>query len=153
VTGAAYLDSCAKSSIASYSLYCELSRKGYKFKELGVGITLADGIQKRQKVLVTRAPVKVNERVILTTFLILPESRSNRTLLGVGFLQDAHMVLNFPHCTWHFVEDPSNSFELYEESFVKFGEVTLATMTADSNVSLSPSLPEDNNTECCLKRP
>jgi hypothetical protein len=63
------------------------------------------------------------------------------------------MVLNLPQCTWHFVEDPSNSFELYEESFVKFGEVALATMTADGNVSLSPSLPEDNNTKCCLKRP
>lgn len=153
VNGVAYLDSCAKTSIASYSLFCQLQKRGYVFHELGVGITLADGIEKRQNVLITKAPVTINNRKVLTTFLVLPESRRNRTLLGVGFLQDAHIVLNLPQCTWHFVEEPSEEFELYEESFAKFDEgVALATMTSD-HVSLSPSLPEESYTETCFAKP
>ncbi|KAI8436675.1 hypothetical protein MSG28_010163 [Choristoneura fumiferana] len=152
-SGAAYLDTCAKSSIASYSLYCELRSKGYAFKELGVGITLADGVQKRQNVLVTRAPVKIYNRTVMTTLLVLPESRSNRTLLGVGFLVDAHIVLNLPQCTWHFLEEPSEEFELFQESFATFNEVNIATMMNTDDISLSPSLPEASNTENVSTRP
>ncbi|XP_050676657.1 uncharacterized protein LOC126973434 [Leptidea sinapis] len=114
--------SCAKSSIASYSLYCELRKKGFAFKELRVSITMADGVQRPQTVLVTQAPVKTSDHTVPTTFLVLPGSRHNRTLLGVGFIEDAHIVLNLPQYTWFFIEDPFDEFELYEESFVKFGE-------------------------------
>ncbi|XP_073962916.1 uncharacterized protein [Choristoneura fumiferana] len=152
VATSAYLDSCAKSSIASYSLYCELRKKGFTFRELGVSITMADGIQRPQTVLVTQAPVKINDHTVHTTFLVLPESRHNRTLLGVGFLQDAHIVLNLPQYTWFFIDDPFNEFELYKESFAKFGE-GVAFMATESAYSLSPSLPEESNTAASFERP
>lgn len=79
-----------------------------------------DGVYKNQDVLITKVPVNINKRTVLTTFMVLPELRDNRTLLGVGFIQDAHIILNLPQCTWYFMENPEETFELYEESFIKF---------------------------------
>lgn len=48
IQGAAYVDTCAKSSIASYSLYCLLKEKGYIFERELVTLTLADGVKKQE---------------------------------------------------------------------------------------------------------
>ncbi|XP_013149559.1 PREDICTED: uncharacterized protein LOC106111906 [Papilio polytes] len=147
VNGSVFLDSCAKSSVASYSLYCQLRTKGFTFREYDVGVTLAVGDPKRRKVLVTEAPVKVNDRIVMTTFLFFPDSHSSRTLLGVGFIQDAHIEISLPQSTWHFTDDPTQVFELYPESFVDHHRKTsLAALTPDDSPSCSPSFREETST-------
>lgn len=144
VVGAVFLDTCAKSSVASYSLYCELKKKGFPFREYRIGLTLADGDPKQQVILVTQAPVKINDRTVVTTLLVFPESRRNKTLLGVGFLQDARIDISLAQSTWHFLDDPTQVFELYPESFVNYdNKAAVAAITPD--LSLSPSLPEGSN--------
>ncbi|KAF9411144.1 hypothetical protein HW555_010006 [Spodoptera exigua] len=87
--GTAFMDTCAKMSVASYSLYQSLLKSGCKFIEKTVDLTLADGIKKEQVVLVCKAVVNLNGRNIATRFIVLQEARDNRTLLGVDFLQKA----------------------------------------------------------------
>lgn len=141
----AYIDTCAKSSIASHELYGHLKEKGYRFTDLEVGITFADGNKKKQIVLITTAPVKLNERVIVTKFLVLPESYKARTLLGVGFIQDALIQLNLPQLTYSFVDDPLTEYELYNEGFVNFeGDVKLSPLKVEVNTE--PALPKGSVT-------
>ncbi|XP_069365299.1 uncharacterized protein [Maniola hyperantus] len=149
--GIAFIDTCAKSSIASYELYCCLKSKGYHFTAVDVGVTLADGIPKKQNVMITKVPVKVNGRTVLTTFLVLPESRENRTLLGVGFIQDAHIVLDFTPVHMVVLEEPDNIFELYKESFLNYPNVTVSSVRMD--LVTSPSLPEGSQTSTLSDQP
>lgn len=120
IRGTAYIDTCAKTSVASYQLYKQLIKKGWSFDEEVVRITLADGVGKKQRILTTTASVTLEGRVIPTRFIVLPESRDNRTLLGVGFIQNSKMVLNLAQLTWEFLDDPYTTYELYEEDFVTF---------------------------------
>ncbi|KOB64658.1 Retrovirus-related Pol polyprotein from transposon 17.6, partial [Operophtera brumata] len=115
IVGNAYLDTCAKSSVASYELYRCLERRGVPFGRQTVTITLADGVRRRQEVLSTKVPVRVCQYVIPTTFIVFPEARENKTLLGVGFLQDAGIVIDLPQLSWCFVANPSKRYDLILE--------------------------------------
>ncbi|KOB65715.1 Uncharacterized protein OBRU01_22743, partial [Operophtera brumata] len=113
--GSGYIDTGAKASVASYELYQILKRHGYVFGSAKGTVTLADGSRKEQNMLTTRVPVIIKKRVIPTTFIIFPEARGNKTLLGVGFLQDAGIVLDIPQYTWHFNDKPSTLYDLQPE--------------------------------------
>ncbi|XP_072934867.1 uncharacterized protein [Epargyreus clarus] len=115
IVGTAYIDSCAKTSVASYELFQCLKKLGFSFTQQEVGVTLADGASTRRTVLSVQVPVSLCSRVIPTTFIIFPESRESRTLLGVGFIQDAGMVLNIPQMNWYFVDEPEVLYDLLEE--------------------------------------
>ncbi|KAI5651509.1 retrotransposon gag protein domain-containing protein [Phthorimaea operculella] len=103
-----FIDSCAKSSLASYELYRCLA--------------MADGKPRVQIILIVDAAVTICQRTIATRFVVFPEARHSKTLLGVGFIQDAMMILNIPHFTWHFIDEPNVEYELYKEDFVKFNK-------------------------------
>lgn len=115
IVGNAYIDSCAKTSVASYELYQCLLKLGYKCEEHKVIVTLADGGRTCRNILMVRVPIHICNHVVFTTMIIFPESRETRTLLGIGFIQDAGMVLNIPQMTWHFVDDPDVIYLLHEE--------------------------------------
>ncbi|CAH2236855.1 jg13465 [Pararge aegeria aegeria] len=125
ITGTAYIDTCAKSSVASFELYCRLKNKGYHFEKANVWITLADGHRRKQDVLTVKALVTLDGRTIPTTFIVLPNSRENKTLLGVGFIQDARMLLNMAQFTYQFLDDPYIEHELYKEDFAVFNRSIL----------------------------
>ncbi|XP_026331519.1 uncharacterized protein LOC113238882 [Hyposmocoma kahamanoa] len=126
IKGTAHIDTCAKTSVASYNLYRQLLARGVAFHKEIVNLTLADGISKTREVLQTRVPVTLEHRVIGTTFIVLPESKDNRTLLGIGFIQDAKMVLNLPQFTWEFLDD-DRIYELFKEDFATFPEVHISS--------------------------
>lgn len=115
IRGLGHIDTGARSNVASYSLYRQLEKNGYVFEEKTMNITLADGITNKRTVLTVKAPVTIFSRVVPTTFLILPESRTNLTLLGVGFILDSMMVLNIPQMTCRFLDDPRTAYDLEEE--------------------------------------
>ncbi|GBM78540.1 hypothetical protein AVEN_244621-1 [Araneus ventricosus] len=54
--------------------------------------------------------VQIKNRVVRTKFIILPESKGNRTLLGLDFLQDAGVVLDLKSRKWYFSDNPHKSF-------------------------------------------
>ncbi|XP_052738593.1 uncharacterized protein LOC128198270 [Bicyclus anynana] len=140
IQGTAYIDTCAKSSIASYTLYMLLKGKGYQFKSEFMTLVLADGVRKQELVLTTKAMVTLCNKAIKTTFLVMPDKKENCTLLGVGFIQDAGIVINLPQYTWKFVDSEQN-FELYKEDFVNFPSIPQPLTNNQA------SLPESSSTE------
>ena len=154
----AYVDTCAKSSVASYQLYTLLQNEGYVFKKEKMYITFADGIAKMQTVLTVTVPISVYGRIIPTSFIVLPHAKENKTLLGVGFIQDSMMVINLPQLTCRFLDDPATAYDLKQEDI---SETILEQAISDVDLPelLSPiaSSPKkvftSNPTETSLKRP
>lgn len=115
VSGRAHIDSGAKLSVASQSLFKVLKGQNVKFITESATITLADGLRRRQQIMRTLVPVTISDRTIMTNFIVLPESQDNRTLLGVDFIQDAKMVLNLPQLLYHFLDEPGKKYDLMNE--------------------------------------
>ncbi|KPJ06058.1 hypothetical protein RR48_14500 [Papilio machaon] len=93
ISGTAYLDSCTNTSVASYKLYVCLKQAGYQFAEQRATVT--------------------GRRDQAEADNLLSEDT------GVGFIQDAGMVLNIPQLTWHFIDDPDMIYELQEEDAIE----------------------------------
>lgn len=145
IVGTAYVDSCAKAGVASFELYQCLRQQGYLFHQQQINVTLADGIKTQRDVLTVKVPVGLCDRVVPTTFIIFPESRGSRTLLGIGFLQDAGLVLNIPQMYWNFFDDPDVKYDLLmedsEESTIAHVETTLLNSPARDDFLKSMQLP------------
>lgn len=62
---------------------------------------LANGSSKTENILLARVDVTVHNRVIPTTFIIIPEVQ-NRTLLGVDFIIGSKIQLNIADGTLNF---------------------------------------------------
>ncbi|KAF9405862.1 hypothetical protein HW555_013567 [Spodoptera exigua] len=152
--GTAFMDTCAKMSVASYSLYQSLLKSGCKFIEKTVDLTLADGIKKEQVVLVCKAVVNLNGRNIATRFIVLQEARDNRTLLGVDFLQKAGVVINMPQYTWSFIDEPDLHYELYPEEFTIFESTIIKEMmTFPSPLSAMTVTDSEDTASVCNAMP
>ncbi|KAF9413744.1 hypothetical protein HW555_008190 [Spodoptera exigua] len=152
--GTAFMDTCAKVSVASYSLYQSLLKSGCKFIEKTVDLTLADGIKKEQVVLVCKAVVNLNGRNIATRFIVLQEARDNRTLLGVDFLQKAGVVINMPQYTWSFIDEPDLHYELYPEEFTIFESTIIKEMmTLPSPLSAMTVTDSEDTASVCNAMP
>ncbi|KAJ8730569.1 hypothetical protein PYW08_001982 [Mythimna loreyi] len=111
----AFVDTGADISVASHKLYSYLKNIGFHFQEEHKTITLADGIRRPQNVLTGRIPVKLKDRCILTKFLVMPEARNCKTLLGCEFFVDANIELNLPQLAWTFNDEPGVHYDLIEE--------------------------------------
>nr|XP_034194161.1 uncharacterized protein LOC117610644 [Osmia lignaria] len=79
-------------------------------------VALADGNPRIREVLVTKVDVDLEGRTIPTQFIILPNSKDNRTLLGVDFMEDAGIIINTPQRSWHFIEDPKQEYDYQGET-------------------------------------
>lgn len=112
----AFIDTGAKTSLASHKLYSYLKNIGFHFQEENTVVTLADGVPRPQNILTGRIPVKLKDRCILTKFIVLPEARDNDTLLGVDFIVDARMIINIPQLAWNFEDEPDVHYDLIQES-------------------------------------
>ncbi|KAL0811119.1 hypothetical protein ABMA28_010385 [Loxostege sticticalis] len=157
VKGRAHLDTGAKLSVASYSLYSLLEQKGTKFITETATITLADGLRRRQLIKRCSVPVVMGGRTVPTNFIVLPKSHDNRTLLGVDFIQDANIVLNLPQLLYHFLDKPGVKFNLINEvdetNSVAALDQTAEARTSDTAISklikmtaLEPMLSPMNTT-------
>lgn len=91
-------------------------------------VTFADGIQKLETLLVTNVGVKLENRVIKTTFIVFPKSKNNRTLFGMDFIENARIVLDIPQRTWHFA-DETEKYNLALEESKASNEVVLNMIT------------------------
>jgi hypothetical protein len=90
----AIVDTAACNSVASADLYKHLLATGHLTQKVVVAVTFADGNTKNLYVPTVQAIVKLADHEIRTTFVVLSESDSTRTLLGADFIEDSKLVLD-----------------------------------------------------------
>ncbi|GFW17403.1 transposon Ty3-I Gag-Pol polyprotein [Trichonephila clavipes] len=95
VSGTTFADSGASHSIAGETLHTILLQQESAFEKTVISLSFADGIVTQKEVLRTFQTVILESRKFKTPFLILPDAKKNSTLLGVDFLENAGIVLNF----------------------------------------------------------
>lgn len=115
IPGQAYFDSGAKTSIASSNLKRIMEFKGCKFKTVDCRTTLADGSTNVRKFLTTTCKISIGGRSLDIHFLIFPDDKNNRTLLGTDFMEQAQIVLNMGQQHWYFEGSPTEVFDFAEE--------------------------------------
>ncbi|GFU51472.1 uncharacterized protein TNCV_81171 [Trichonephila clavipes] len=79
--------------------------RGSAFEKTVISLSFADGIVSQKEVLRTFQTVILEGRKFKTNFIILPDAKHNSTLLGVDFLENAGIVLNFRKNCWTFCDD------------------------------------------------
>ncbi|XP_036346322.1 uncharacterized protein LOC118755602 [Rhagoletis pomonella] len=114
--GEAYLDTAARTSVASSKLYEKLKEKGVEFQKVFAEIKLADGIPRQQMVYSTIVDIIIGKRFKRIRFICLANAENNRTLLGIDFLEQAGIVMDLAQRTWHFKDDANTMFEFKMQS-------------------------------------
>lgn len=104
--GTALLDTAAKRSIASSSLYTFLKNKGVAFREVNMSIQLADGSVSDRRVLLADVVVDLFGTRVPNTFVIFPNANVTETLLGIDFISKAKLILNFSEMNWATADEP-----------------------------------------------
>ncbi|KAL0838995.1 hypothetical protein ABMA28_016992 [Loxostege sticticalis] len=91
--GTALLDTGAKQSVASESLTSHLRKNGQVFRKVETELKFADGSRRIQVVETASVIVKVQGVATNTLFMVLPGA--TESLLGMNFIRDAGMMLDF----------------------------------------------------------
>ncbi|XP_045462161.1 uncharacterized protein LOC123672192 [Harmonia axyridis] len=115
IPGTACIDTGARISVAGASLYHKLQQKKVPFSTINAHYRYADGKLRTGKILTCRKEVRLEGKKIPTSFIVLPHSPDNRTLLGMNFLQDAGLVLDIAGGTWFFRDHPNRKFSWFSE--------------------------------------
>ncbi|GBN02115.1 Transposon Ty3-I Gag-Pol polyprotein [Araneus ventricosus] len=110
VNGIGCPDSGATRSVSGEALYKILQEQSMKFIQESISMTFVDGHSSNAQVLTTQVNVQIKNRVVRTKFIILPDSKDNRTLLGLDFLQDAGVGIALKSLKWYFSDNPHKSF-------------------------------------------
>lgn len=97
-TGTLLIDTGAKQSVASDSLYNYLCVNKHPFENVRYSLKFADGKTKCNVVKTALIDVKVRGVVIPTQFIVLPGA--TESLLGINFIRDAGMVFDFGRNQW-----------------------------------------------------
>ena len=82
-----------------------------QFKTLLMDISLADGSRSVRNCLTTTYKIEIGKRNVDIQFIVLPDAKQNRTLLGVNFLENAVIVLNMPQRYWFFEQQPDEHYD------------------------------------------
>ncbi|GFY67768.1 retrovirus-related Pol polyprotein from transposon opus [Trichonephila inaurata madagascariensis] len=79
-------------------------------------MSLADGQQTTGDALTTQVMLQIEERSIVTKYIILPMAKGNRTLLGTDFLSSAGLIIDVKNASWYFWDNPTQKYPFGEES-------------------------------------
>ncbi|GFR11497.1 hypothetical protein TNCT_119001 [Trichonephila clavata] len=77
---------------------------------------MADGIRQTITALRTVVDLYIEGKVIPTEFLVLPEAKGNKTLLGLDFLNAAGIVLDVLGGKWNFSENPRKQYKFFKKT-------------------------------------
>ncbi|KAI8118467.1 hypothetical protein CVS40_9878, partial [Lucilia cuprina] len=99
----------AKTSVASTNL-----KKIMGFDSIMCNILLADGTYCERKCLMITCKIVIGGRCLNIQFLIFPEEKSNRTLIGSDFMEEAGIVLNMGQRYWYFKNCPTQQLAFSE---------------------------------------
>ncbi|XP_071052862.1 uncharacterized protein [Onthophagus taurus] len=111
--GVGFVDTGAQISVAGWKFYEVLKEANYKFTPKKISFTLADGKAKTEEVLETEVEVNIESRTVRQRFIVLPNAKANRTLLGADFLSLAGIVLDIPHGEWWFRDVPEVKYQFF----------------------------------------
>ncbi|XP_052747593.1 uncharacterized protein LOC112057181 [Bicyclus anynana] len=111
--GRAIIDTGAKQCIASNSFRKYLVKSGTSFKIVNLELKFADGSVRTEPVETACVEVGLKGVVIPTLFIVLPNAKDS--LLGMDFISDAGMVLDFSNRCWS-MSRVAGSFPLEYES-------------------------------------
>lgn len=133
--GIAHIDTGARISVASYSLYQHLLKNGCRFENISVNIRLADGKCYTKIVYMAKVNIEIGGRKNIIKMIIIPDARDNRTLLGIDFLEENGIILNTAQRAWSFYDTP-NIWQPYDEFFSNLpNEITHANLIQTKNTS------------------
>ncbi|XP_028041786.1 uncharacterized protein LOC114251642 [Bombyx mandarina] len=100
IRGRGLIDTAAKRTVASSSLYALLQQHNQPFVSSSMRVKLADGSMQTRQMLTTTLDVKLLPcKMILTEFVVFPDAQDNDTLLGVDFLVAAGLAIDFDTST------------------------------------------------------
>lgn len=103
----AYLDTCARASIASRELYFHLLDTAHPFDDILTTITLADGSKTTKMVKRTVASIRIGDRVHQIQMMVIPDAVNNKTLLGADFIKSVGIIPNLIQDAWCYSDDLS----------------------------------------------
>lgn len=113
-TGVAYLDTAARTSIAGYNLFMHLMRNGASFERTSANVVLADGSTQERDLYMANVDIIVGHRLRKIRFAAFPESRTNKTLIGIDFLEENGIVMNLAQRCWYYIDEPERTFDFYD---------------------------------------
>jgi hypothetical protein len=136
-----YIDSGARTSLASAQLYHILTERGHKFLPTTVQLVQADGSSTLTNVKTATLPVKLQGKEIETTFITIPDAHETTTLLGIDFLRKAGLVINYAHSRWHFSGQRHQTYGFVAKDQTK-KDTQMAAMQTDSIVPFQSTVPQ-----------
>ncbi|XP_036347926.1 uncharacterized protein LOC118757308 [Rhagoletis pomonella] len=159
LNGEAFLDTAARTNVASSQLFKKLREKGVEFQKVFAEIILADGIPRKDMVHSTIVDIVIGKRIKRIRFICLSTAQNNRTLLGIDFLEQAGIVMDLAQRTWHFKDDPRKVFDFKRsaakvENYVSLTEANVENHNAggtalDAFMSwFEKSNSDDTESEC-----
>ncbi|GFR06158.1 epsin-2 [Trichonephila clavata] len=109
-------DTGASHTIAGEKLFKFLQEHGITFTNKVISFMMADGIGQTITALRTVLDLYIEGKVIQTEFLVLPETKGNKTLGGLDFLNAAGIVLDVQGAKWHFFENPRKQCKFFKKT-------------------------------------
>ncbi|GFR18261.1 uncharacterized protein TNCT_577631 [Trichonephila clavata] len=135
-------DTGASHTIAGEKLFKFLQEHGITFTDKVISFMMADGIRQTSTALRTVVDLYIEGKVIPTEFLVLPEAKGNKTLLGLDFLNAAGIVLDVQGGKWHFSENPRKQYIFFKKTLKDLNIIikTLEMIFAPSELDFSSLL-------------
>ncbi|GFT80453.1 uncharacterized protein NPIL_506081 [Nephila pilipes] len=116
---AVWANTGASHTIAGEKLFKFLQEHDIIFANKIISFMMADGIRQTITALSAVVNLYIEGKVIPTEFLVLPEAKGNKTLLGRDFLNAAGIVLDVQGAKWYFSENPRKKYEFFKKPLEK----------------------------------
>ncbi|GFU77888.1 transposon Ty3-I Gag-Pol polyprotein [Trichonephila clavipes] len=130
-------DTGASHTIAGEKMFKFLQEHDVTFTNKRISFMMADGIRQTIMALSTVVDLYIEGKVIATEFLVLPDAKGNKTLLGLDFLNAAGIVLDVQGGKWHFSGNPRKQNKFFKKTLE---DITLSAfeLRKDEGKNLSP---------------
>ncbi|GFV95737.1 transposon Tf2-9 polyprotein [Trichonephila clavipes] len=115
-------DTGASHTIAGEMMLKFLQEHDVTFTNKRISFMMVDGIRQTIMALSTVVDLYIEGKVIATEFLVLPDAKGNKTLLGLDFLNAAGIVLDVQGGKGHFSENPRKQYKFFKKTLE---EITL----------------------------
>lgn len=143
--GSAFLDTAAKTSVAGFELYQMFKEYNVQFVKSTTNITLADGSSKRSKILKANVCVDLEGKLINTNFIIFPNKTNSRTLLGIDFIKNSKLILDFTNDTWKFKDENISRSFIFENDNENDFKLSCFDLRHDEGIDLTTSQKAESN--------
>ncbi|GFX87524.1 retrovirus-related Pol polyprotein from transposon 297 [Trichonephila clavipes] len=142
-------DTGASHTIAGEKMFKFLQEHDVTFTNKMISFMMADGIRQTIMALSTVVDLYIEGKVIPTEFLVLPDAKGNKTLLGLDFLNAAGIVLNVQGGKWHFSGNPRKQYKFFKKTLE---DITLSAFELRKDEGKNLSLEQARKINILLDR-